>query len=118
MLPLVTITCWEDAAPPPCPPDLQALRAWYRARLREAAQRGEEQISLPAYQWSGSPWPPSAGAYAVLRAAVDFLWDNPLPRRLELRCAGADCLRVYQLQWNMWFAETKGDRAAGSVTDL
>ena len=43
---------------PPAPPISRRCAPGIAPRLREAAQRGEEQISLPAYQWSGSSWTP------------------------------------------------------------
>ena len=108
MLPDVTLTCREALVPPPCPESLSALAEDCRAQLSLALRQGRERAVLPAFQWDRSPWTPLEGAYAVLRAAVDFLYDHPQLRHLEIQCAGAACLRCYQFQWNMWFAETKG----------
>ena len=118
MLPEISITCVEEPVPlPPCPPDLPALAAGGLKPLQEALRRGEETAVLTVCQWPHSPWAPAAGAYTVLKAAVDFLYDHPALRRLELRCAGVDCWRSYRFQWNMWFAERKEDPVE-TVTNL
>ena len=116
MLPDVLFTCRDGLVPPPCPPDLATLAQEYLSQLQDARQQGAESASLTVYQWSQSPWTPLAGAYAVLRAVVDFSYDHPSLRRLEVCCAGQQCLGTYRFQWNMWFAETKAP--AETVTDL
>ena len=108
MLPDVTITCREDLTPPPCPPDLPALAAAALAPLREAVRLGRDAAVLTVCHWPQSPWTAMAGAYAVLKAAVDFCYAHPALRTLEVQCAGEECLRACQFQWNMWFAETRG----------
>ena len=118
MLPDVTFTCREGLVPPPCPESLSALAEECRAPLNLALCQGRNTAVLPVYQWPGSPWDPLRGAYTVLRAAVDFLYAHTELRHLEIQCAGRDCLRTYQFQWNMWFAETKGNNGSESVTDL
>ena len=117
MLPDISIICCEAPAPPACPPDLQTLAAGYLNQLHSALARGEDAAVLTVYCWPQSPWPAAAGAYAVLRAAADFSYDHPQLRRLEIRCAGEECQRIYRFQWNMWFAERK-EEAAETVTNL
>ena len=118
MLPDLSITSGAPLPLPRCPDNLQALTGAHLAQLKAALRRGETSLVLPVYQWPQSPWSPAAGAYAVLKGAVDFLYDCHRPFHLEFRCVGLECLRTYQLQWNMWFAGTKDERSMETVTDL
>ena len=110
MLPTVHFTCDKGLVPPSaCPANLQALAEPYRRILEAAIHACEETVSLTVYHWPDSPWPLPSGAYTVLKTAVDFLYDHPGIRQLEVHCAGPDCYQAYRFQWNMWFAEHKGE---------
>ena len=118
MLPRVSIIRREEPAHlPPCPQTTRALAAGCLSRLQESVRRGEKTAALELFQWPDSPWRPLDGTYAVLRAAVEFLYDHPELEQLELHCAGETCWRACRFQWNMWFAETK-EAGGKPVTDL
>ena len=118
MLPDVHITCHEGLPlPPTCPETTSSLASLYLEQLREAVTRGDTVVTLTVFQWPQSSWPPLSGAYAVLRIAVDFLYNHSQIQHLELCCAGQDCYRSYQFQWNLWFAERKPEHME-TVTDL
>ena len=105
----ITITL-ADALP--CPllylETTQALAAWYHQQLLDALQRGERTACLHCFASLGN-WSPAAGAYAVLRTAVDFLRNHPDMEEIRVCCAGDACFQAHRVQWNMWFAQHRGE---------
>lgn len=118
MLPAVSILLEQEPSPPPPRPETlpDMVRQYCRA-LETAAREGCTSAVLSVWNWSDCPWTPLSGAYAVLKTAVDFLYDHPEIRCLEIRCAGESCYRDYRFQWNMWFAEHK-EEGPKTVTKL
>ena len=95
-------------APVPCVHFAAAadLAQWHLGQLKDQLARGETDLALQCYPPLG-PYSQAAGALAVLRMAMDLLYDTPAVSSLTIRCAGEDCLKAFRFQWNMWFAARK-----------
>ena len=82
------------------------LRSCYRSCLELALEHGCKSVDFPSISTGVYGYPLPQAAHIALMALVDFWRKHP---KMELRmvCHSPEALRVYQVDWNMYYQETK-----------
>ncbi len=82
------------------------LSACYRNALTLAVEHGCRSIDFPSIATGIYGFPLPQAAHIALRTIMDFLYEHPA---LEVRmiCFNEKTLRAYQVDWNMFYQETK-----------
>ena len=55
-------------------------------------------------------YPLPQAATVALRAIMDFLAENDLPKQVRMVCHTPHTAEVYRQTWNLWYAGEKGER--------
>jgi len=84
----------------------EALRSCYLNSLALAAENGCRTVAFPSISTGVFGYPLLRAAHVALRAIVDFLYDRP-ELSVTMVCHSPKALRAYQLDWNMYYQETK-----------
>ncbi|MCI6054231.1 O-acetyl-ADP-ribose deacetylase [Dysosmobacter sp.] len=87
-----------------------ALASCYRACLTLARGHGIETVDFPSISTGVYGYPMAQAATVALRAIMDFLSENDLPRQVRMVCHTPQAAEVYRQTWNLWYAEEKDDR--------
>ena len=87
-----------------------ALASCYRACLTLARQYGCRTVDFPSISTGVYGYPMAQAATVALRAIMDFLSENDLPRQVRMVCHTPQAAEVYRQTWNLWYAEEKDDR--------
>ena len=87
-----------------------ALASCYRACLTLARDHGIETVDFPSISTGVYCYPMAQAATVTLRAIMDFLSENDLPRQVRMVCHTPQAAEVYRQTWNLWYAEEKDDR--------
>ena len=82
------------------------LAACYRNALALAVENGCHSVDFPSIATGIYGFPLPQAAHIALHAITNFLYDYPT---LEVRiiCFDEKTLRAYQMDWNMFYQETK-----------
>lgn len=87
-----------------------ALASCYRSCLTLARDHGLETVDFPSISTGVYGYPMAQAATVALRAIMDFLAENDLPRRVRMVCHSPQAAEVYRQTWNLWYAGEKGER--------
>lgn len=87
-----------------------ALASCYRACLTLVRDHGIETVDFPSISTGVYGYPMAQAATVALRAIMDFLSENDLPRQVRMVCHTPQAAEVYRQTWNLWYAEEKDDR--------
>jgi O-acetyl-ADP-ribose deacetylase (regulator of RNase III) len=87
-----------------------ALASCYRSCLTLARDRGIETLDFPSISTGVYGYPIAQAATVALRAIMDFLTENDLPRQVRMVCHTPQAAEIYRQTWNLWYAEEKDDR--------
>ena len=87
-----------------------ALASCYRSCLTLARDHGIETVDFPSISTGVYGYPIAQAATVALRAIMDFLAENDLPRRVRMVCHTPRAAEVYRQAWNLWYAGEKGER--------
>ena len=87
-----------------------ALASCYRASLTLAPDHGIETVDFPSISTGVYGYPMAQAATVALRAIMDFLSENDLPRQVRMVCHTPQAAEVYRQTWNLWYAEEKDGR--------
>ena len=86
--------------------EAELLASCYRSCLELALAHGCESIDFPSISTGVYRYPLLQAAHIALKTIVDFLYDHP-ELHVRMVCHGENTLRAYQLDWNMFYQETK-----------
>ena len=86
------------------------LASCYRSCLTLARDRGIESVDFPSISTGVYGYPLAQAATVALRAIMDFLAENELPRRVRMVCHTPRAAEVYRQTWNLWYAGEKDQR--------
>ena len=87
-----------------------ALASCYRSCLTLARDHGLETVDFPSISTGVYGYPLAQAATVALRAIMDFLAENDLPRRVRMICHTPQAAEIYRQTWNLWYAGEKGER--------
>lgn len=90
--------------------EAEALASCYRSCLTLARDHGIETVDFPSISTGVYGYPIAQAATVALRAIMDFLAENALPRRVRMVCHTSQAAEVYRQAWNLWYAGEKGER--------
>lgn len=82
------------------------LRSCYDSCLQLAYEHGCKSVDFPSISTGVYGYPLPQAAHIALMALVGFWREHP---EMELRmvCHSPEALRIYQVDWNMYYQETK-----------
>ena len=86
------------------------LASCYRSCLTLARDHGIETLDFPSISTGVYGYPLAQAATVALRAIMDFLAENDLPRQVRMVCHTPRAAEVYRQTWNLWYAGDKADR--------
>ncbi len=86
--------------------EAQALRSCYLNSLALAAEHGCRTVAFPSISTGIFGYPVMKAAHVALKAVTDFLYDHP-DMSVTMVCFGPRALRAYQVDWNMYYQDTK-----------
>lgn len=86
------------------------LASCYRSCLTLARDHGIESVDFPSISTGVYGYPLAQAATVALRAIMDFLAENELPRRVRMVCHTPRAAEVYRQTWNLWYAGEKDQR--------
>ncbi len=82
------------------------LRSCYRSCLELAVQHGCKSIDFPSISTGIYAFPLPQAAHIALKSIMDFLYAHP-DLQVRMVCFDEKTLRAYQVDWNMFYQETK-----------
>ncbi len=82
------------------------LRSCYRSCLELAVQHGCKSIDFPSISTGIYGYPLPQAAHIALKAIMDFLYQHP-DLQVRMVCFDEKTLCAYQVDWNMFYQETK-----------
>ena len=86
------------------------LASCYRSCLTLARDHGIKSVDFPSISTGVYGYPLAQAATVALRAIMDFLAENELPRRVRMVCHTPRAAEVYRQTWNLWYAGEKDQR--------
>ena len=86
------------------------LASCYRSCLTLARDHGIETVDFSSISTGVYGYPLSQAATVALRAIMDFLAENDLPKQVRMVCHTPQAAEVYRQTWNLWYAGEKGER--------
>lgn len=86
------------------------LASCYRSCLTLARDHGIETVDLSSISTGVYGYPLPQAATVALRAIMDFLAENDLPKQVRMVCHTPQAAEVYRQTWNLWYAGEKGER--------
>ena len=103
----------RDLVPPPRPiwrggqyGEAALLTSCYRSCLALAWETGCRSVDFPSLSTGVYGYPLPQAAHIALRELVTFDREHP-GMTLRMVCHTPEALRVYQVDWNMFYQETK-----------
>ena len=86
------------------------LASCYRSCLTLARDHGLETVDFSSISTGVYGYPLPQAATVALRAIMDFLAENDLPKQVRMVCHTPQAAEVYRQTWNLWYAGEKGER--------
>lgn len=86
------------------------LASCYRSCLTLARDHGIETVDFSSISTGVYGYPLPQAATVALRAIMDFLAENDLPKQVRMVCHTPQAAEVYRQTWNLWYAGEKDDR--------
>ena len=86
------------------------LASCYRSCLTLARDHGIETVDFSSISTGVYGYPLPQAATVALRAIMDFLAENDLPKQVRMVCHTPQTAEVYRQTWNLWYAGEKDDR--------
>ena len=86
------------------------LASCYRSCLTLARDHGIKTVDFPSISTGVYGYPMAQAATVALRAIMDFLRENDLPRQVRMVCHTPQAAEIYRQTWNLWYAGEKADR--------
>ena len=86
------------------------LASCYRSCLTLARDHGIETVDFSSISTGVYGYPLPQAATVALRAIMDFLAENDLPKQVRMVCHTPQIAEVYRQTWNLWYAGEKDDR--------
>ena len=86
------------------------LASCYRSCLTLARDHGIETVDFSSISTGVYGYPLPQAATVALRAIMDFLAENDLPKQVQMVCHTTQTAEVYRQTWNLWYAGEKEDR--------
>lgn len=86
------------------------LASCYRSCLTLARDHGIETVDFSSISTGVYGYPLPQAATVALRAIMDFLAENDLPKQVRMVCHTPQAAEVYRQTWNLWYAGEKGER--------
>ncbi len=86
------------------------LASCYRSCLTLARDHGIETVDFSSISTGVYGYPLPQAATVALRAIMDFLAENDLPKQVRMVCHTPQAAEVYRQTWNLWYAGEKEDR--------
>ena len=86
------------------------LASCYRSCLTLARDHGIETVDFSSISTGVYGYPLPQAATVALRAIMDFLAENDLPKQVRMVCHTTQAAEVYRQTWNLWYAGEKDDR--------
>ena len=86
------------------------LASCYRSCLTLARDHGIETVDFSSISTGVYGYPLPQAATVALRAIMDFLAENDLPKQVRMVCHTTQTAEVYRQTWNLWYAGEKEDR--------
>ena len=86
------------------------LASCYRSCLTLARDHGIETVDFSSISTGVYGYPLPQAATVALRAIMDFLAENDLPKQVRMVCHTPQAAEIYRQTWNLWYAGEKDDR--------
>lgn len=86
------------------------LASCYRSCLTLARDHGIQTLDFSSISTGVYGYPMAQAATVALRAIMDFLAENELPRQVRMVCHTPQAAEIYRQTWNLWYADEKGER--------
>lgn len=86
------------------------LASCYRSCLTLARDHGIQTLDFSSISTGVYGYPMAQAATVALRAIMDFLAENELPRQVRMVCHTTQAAEIYRQTWNLWYAGEKGER--------
>ena len=86
------------------------LASCYCSCLTLARDHGIETVDFSSISTGVYGYPLPQAATVALRAIMDFLAENDLPKQVRMVCHTPQAAEVYRQTWNLWYAGEKGER--------
>lgn len=86
------------------------LASCYRSCLTLARDHGIQTLDFSSISTGVYGYPMAQAATVALRAIMDFLAENELPRQVRMVCHTPQAAEIYRQTWNLWYAGEKGER--------
>ena len=90
--------------------EAELLSACYRNSLALAAEHGCRTVAFPSISTGVYGYPMAQAASVALKAIMEDLRTHDHPCRVRMVCHTEDAASIYRQTYNLWYAETKGDR--------
>ena len=87
-----------------------ALAACYRSCLELAREHCIDSVDFPSISTGVYGYPMAQAASVALKAIMEDLRTHDHPCRVRMVCHTEDAASIYRQTYNLWYAETKGDR--------
>lgn len=87
-----------------------ALAACYRSCLELAREHRIDSVDFPSISTGVYGYPIAQAASVALKAIMEDLRTHDHPCRVRMVCHTEDAANIYRQTYNLWYAETKGDR--------
>lgn len=86
------------------------LASCYRSCLTLARDHRIQTLDFSSISTGVYGYPMAQAATVALRAIMDFLAENELPRQVRMVCHTPQAAEIYRQTWNLWYAGEKGER--------
>jgi len=86
------------------------LASCYRSCLELAAEHGISSIDFSSISTGAYGYPLHQAATVALKAIVDYLRQNEMPKQVRMVCHSEKTAAVYRQMWNFWYAGSKDER--------
>ena len=86
------------------------LASCYRSCLTLARDHGIQTLDFSSISTGVYGYPMAQAATVALRAIMDFLAENELPRQVRMVCHTPQAAEIYRQTWNLWYAGEMGER--------
>ena len=86
------------------------LASCYRSCLTLARDHGIQTLDFSSISTGVYGYPMAQAATVALRAIMDFLAENELPRQVRMVCHTPQAAEIYRQTWNLGYAGEMGER--------
>lgn len=87
--------------------EAELLASCYRSCLELAVAYGCKTVAFPSISTGVFGYPVDKAAHVALKTIVDFGYEHPELELVRMVCFREEIRRVYQFDWNMWYAAHK-----------